>query len=132
MQLYSHIYSAFNIQRQGLRLCELVPQCQNWREHPYFARGHGSPWPTFDYGSVYKACKIVSFSALSFLDPEGSLRPTTVVLLVLLVLGVVTRLRKMPIKALLILNGKLRNFPYTFVTSFPTDLSSYFIQRGIL
>ena len=32
-----------------------------------------------------------------FLDPEGSLRPTTVVLLVVvLVLGVVTRFRKMP------------------------------------
>ena len=58
-----------------------------------------------------------------FLDPEGSLRPTTVVLLVVLVLGVVTRFRKM-LKALLIRNGKLRNFAYTFVTSFPTDLPS--------
>jgi len=63
-----------------------------------------------------------------FLDPEGSLRPTTVVLLLLLlllllVLGVVTRFRKMP-KALLIHNGKLRNYAYTFVTSFPTDLPS--------
>ena len=51
-----------------------------------------------------------------FLDPEGSLSATTVVL-------VVTRFRKMP-KALLICNGKLRNFAYTFVTSFPTDLPS--------
>ena len=53
---------------------------------------------------------------MSFLDPEGSLSATTVIL-------VVTRFRKMP-KALLIHNGKLRNFPYTFVTSFPTDLPS--------
>ena len=37
--------------------------------------------------------------------------------------GVVTRFRKMP-KDLLIRNGKLRNFAYTFVTSFPTDLPS--------
>ena len=58
------------------------------------------------------------------MDPEGSLRPTTVVLLVVvLVLGVVTHFRKMP-KALLICSGKLRNFAYTFVTSFPTDLPS--------
>ena len=54
---------------------------------------------------------------MPFLDPEGSLSATTVVL-VLLLLGVVTRFRKMP-KALLIRNGKLRNFAYTFVTSFP-------------
>ena len=59
-----------------------------------------------------------------FLDPEGSLSATTVVLvLVLLTGGVVTRFRKMP-KALLIRNGKLHNFAYTFVTSFPTDLPS--------
>ena len=45
----------------------------------------------------------------------------TVVLL--LVLGVVTRFRKMP-KALLIRNVKLQNFAYTFVTSFQTDLPS--------
>ena len=64
------------------------------------------------------------FYILFFLDPEGSLRPTTVVLLVfVLVLGVVTRFHKMP-KALLIRNGKLRNFAYTFATSFPTDLPS--------
>ena len=51
--------------------------------------------------------------------------PTTVVLLLVLVLvlGVVTRFRKMP-KALLIRNGMLRNFANTFVTSFPTVLSS--------
>ena len=45
--------------------------------------------------------------------------PTAVVLL-LVVVGVVTRFRKMP-KAFLIRNGKLRNFAHTFVTSFPTD-----------
>ena len=55
-----------------------------------------------------------------FLDPEGSLSATTVVLVVVVV---VTRFRRMP-KALLIRNGKLRNFAYTFVTSFPTDLPS--------
>ena len=63
---------------------------------------------------------------LYFLDQEGSLSATTVVLVLVLVLlteGVVTRFRKMP-KALLIRNGKLRNFAYTFVTSFPTDLPS--------
>ena len=38
--------------------------------------------------------------------------------------GVVTRFRKIP-KALLIRNGKLRNFAYTFVTSFPTDRQMY-------
>jgi len=53
-----------------------------------------------------------------FLDPEGSLSATTVVLVVLVV---VTRFRKMP-TALLIRNGKLRNFANTFVTLFPTDL----------
>ena len=56
-----------------------------------------------------------------FLDLEGSLSATTVVLVV--TGGVVTRFRKMP-KASLIRNGKLRNFAYTFVTSFPTDLPS--------
>ena len=53
---------------------------------------------------------------------KASLIVTTVVLVVLLVV-VVTRFRKMP-KASLIRNGKLRNFAYTFVTSFPTDLPS--------
>ena len=53
-----------------------------------------------------------------FLYPEGSLNATTVVVLV-----VVTRFRKMR-KALLIRNGKLRNFTNTFVASFPTDLPS--------
>jgi len=53
------------------------------------------------------------------LDPEGFLSATTVVLVVV----VVTRFRKMP-RALLIHNGKLRNFTHTFVTSFPTDLPS--------
>ena len=62
------------------------------------------------------------------MDPEASLSATTVVLNLILVLvlltgDVVTRFRKMP-KALLIRNGKLRNFAYTFVTSFPTDLPS--------
>ena len=47
---------------------------------------------------------------------EGSLMATTVVL-------VVTFFEKMP-KALLIRNGKLRNFAHSFVTSFPTDLPS--------
>ena len=56
-----------------------------------------------------------------FLDPKGSLSATTAVLLVLVL--VVTRFRKMP-KALLIRNGKLRNFAYTFATSFQTDLPS--------
>ena len=54
----------------------------------------------------------------SFLDPEGSLSATTVVLDV-----VVTRFQKMP-KALLIRNRKSRNFAYAFVTSFPIDLPS--------
>ena len=49
---------------------------------------------------------------------KASLIATTVVLVV-----VVTRFRKMP-KALLIRNGKLRNFAYTLVISFPTDLPS--------
>jgi len=56
---------------------------------------------------------------LAFLDPEGSLSATTVVLVVV----VVTPIQKMP-KALLIRNGKLRNLAYTFVTSFPTGLPS--------
>ena len=56
---------------------------------------------------------------VGFLDPEGSLSATTVVLVLLLV----TPIRKMP-KALLIRNGKLRNLAYTFVTSFPTGLPS--------
>ena len=51
---------------------------------------------------------------------KSSLIATTVVLVLVLV---VTPIRKMP-KALLIRNGKLRNFAYTFVTSFPTDLPS--------
>ena len=55
-----------------------------------------------------------------FLDPEGSLSATMVVLVLLVV---VTHFRKMP-KALLISNGKLRNFAYTFMTLFPTDLQS--------
>ena len=38
------------------------------------------------------------------------------------------RFRKMP-TALLIRNGKLRNFAYTFVTSFPTDLPSQIFTR---
>ena len=46
----------------------------------------------------------------------------------LVLVGVVTRFRKMP-KALLICNGKLRNFAYTFVTSFPTDLPSQIFGR---
>ena len=57
------------------------------------------------------------------MDPEGSLSATTVILVLLLVLVVVTRVRKMP-KAVLIRNGKLRNFAYTFMPSFPTDLPS--------
>ena len=48
---------------------------------------------------------------------KASLIATTVVLVV------VIRFRKMP-KALLIRNGKSRNFAYTFMTSFPTDLPS--------
>ena len=52
---------------------------------------------------------------------KASLITTTVVLV--LVLLVVTPIRKMP-KALLIRNGKLQNFAYTFVTSFPADLLS--------
>ena len=55
---------------------------------------------------------------LFLLDSEGSLSATTIVL----VLVVVTRFRIMP-KALLIRNGKLRNFAHTFVTSFQTDTS---------
>ena len=46
---------------------------------------------------------------------KASLIATRVVLVVVVV---VTPIRKMP-KALLISNGKLRNFAYTFVTSFP-------------
>ena len=53
---------------------------------------------------------------------KASLIAATVVLVVVVVL-VVTHFRKMP-KALLIRNGKSRNFAYTFVTSFPTDLPS--------
>ena len=58
----------------------------------------------------------------NFWTREASLIATTVVL-VLVLGGVVSRFRKMP-KALLIRNGKLRNLAYTFVASFPTDLSS--------
>ena len=58
-----------------------------------------------------------------FWTRKGSLMPTTVVLVLALVLVVVTCFREMP-KALLIRNGKLRNLAYTFVTSFPTDLPS--------
>ena len=59
----------------------------------------------------------------AFWTLEGVLIATTVVLVVVLLLGVVTRFRKMP-KALLIRNGKLQNLAYAFVTSFPTDLPS--------
>ena len=61
-------------------------------------------------------------TVLDFWTRKGSLIATTIVLVVL-VLVVVTRFRKMP-KALLIRNGKLRNFAHTFVTSFPTDVPS--------
>ena len=47
----------------------------------------------------------------------------TTVVLVLILVVVVTRVRKMP-KALLICNGKLQNLAYTFVTFFPTYLPS--------
>jgi len=53
-----------------------------------------------------------------FLDLEESVSTTTVV-----VLGVVTHFQQLP-KALLVRNGKLRNFAYTFVTSFPRDQPS--------
>ena len=60
------------------------------------------------------------------LDPEGSLSATMVVVLVV-------ALSKMP-KALLILNGNLRNLAYTFVTSFLPDLPSwiFWIHNGSL
>ena len=48
---------------------------------------------------------ILANSLVRFFDPEGSLSATTVVVLV------VTRFRKMP-NALLIRNGKLRNFAH--------------------
>ena len=51
---------------------------------------------------------------------KASLIATRVVLVVVVVL-VVTPIRKMP-KALLIRNGKLRNLAYTFMTSFPPGL----------
>ena len=53
-----------------------------------------------------------TFNRDEFLDPEGSLSARTAVLVLVLVTGgVVTRFRKMP-KALLIRNGKLRNFAH--------------------
>jgi len=66
-----------------------------------------------------------------FLDPEGSLSATTVVLVVLLLLtgDVVTRFRKMP-KALLISNGKSRNFAYTFATSLRQICFLVFLPDG--
>jgi len=54
---------------------------------------------------------------------KASLIATRVVLLVLLLVVVVTPIRKMP-KAFLIRNGKLRNLAYTFVTSLPPGLPS--------
>ena len=74
------------------------------------------------HNSITKLHILFNIAKSAFLDPEGSLSATTVVLLLVVVL-VVTRFRKMP-KALLICNVKLRNFAYTFVTSFPTDLPS--------
>ena len=58
-----------------------------------------------------------------FVDPEGSLSATTVVLVL-----VVIRFRKMP-KALLIRNGKLRNFACTHIHDIIPDRSTvlYFL-----
>ena len=83
-----------------------------------------SPRPAYERNCIIAQPRnTVHDIIFNFLDPEGSLRPTTVVLLlVFLVLVVVTRFRKMP-KALLTRNGKLRNFAHTFVTSFPTGPS---------
>ena len=55
-----------------------------------------------------------------FLDPEGgSQKATLVVLVVVVVISSV----KIP-KAFLIRSGAQRNFAYTFVLTFPTDLPS--------
>jgi len=54
-------------------------------------------------------------------DPEGGSPNTTLVVLLLLV--VVINSLKIP-KAFLIRSGAERNFAYTFVLTFPTDLPS--------
>ena len=56
--------------------------------------------------------------------PYALRRLLQLVVVLLVLVGAVARFRKMP-TALLIRNGKLRNFAYTFVTSFRTDLPSY-------
>ena len=53
-----------------------------------------------------------------FLDPEGGSQKATLV--VLLVLGISSL--KIPKEAFLIRKGVQRNFAYTFVLIFPTDL----------
>ena len=58
---------------------------------------------------------------------KASPMAATVVVLVVVLVGVVTRFRKMP-KALLIRNGKLRNLAYTFVTSLPSGLPLRFLH----
>jgi len=58
---------------------------------------------------------------LQFLDPEGGSQKATLVVLVLVVL--VIRSLKIP-KVLLIRSEEQRNFAYTFVLIFATDLPS--------
>jgi len=59
---------------------------------------------------------------LLFLDPEGGSEKATLVVVVVVVVVVISSL-EIP-KALLIRSGAQRNFAYTFVLTFPTDLPS--------
>jgi len=58
----------------------------------------------------------------TFLGPEGGSQKATLVLVVVVVVVVISSL-KIP-KAFLIHSGAQRNFVYTFVLTFPTDLPS--------
>jgi len=60
-----------------------------------------------------------------FLDPAGGSPNTSLVVLLLLVLGISSL--KIP-KAFLIHSAAQRNFVYTFVLIFPTDLTSQILK----
>jgi len=61
-----------------------------------------------------------------FLDPEGGFQKTTIVVVVVLVVGISSL--KMP-KAFLIRCGAQRKFAYTFVLIFPTDVPFQIFSR---
>jgi len=67
----------------------------------------------------------VTMKFLSVLDPEGGSPNATLVVLVLLVVGISSLKIH---KAFLICSGAQRNFAYTFMLTFPTDLPSQILK----